>query len=352
MATTKHKSKDGSVENLTGPEKAAVFLLTLGSDFAAQVFARLNEDEIKSVGRQMSKVDHVDKNDVAALLSEFKTDAGGSADLYLSGDGMLEKALKGAVQSEKAAEILDEIRSDWKLTLFQKARKLDPKVFVNFLRNEHPQTIALVLSVLNHTQAADKDAADKILSELKDDVQVEVVMRMAELDKVSPEILVDLDRVLQEELLAVEGMEGQRLGGVESVAEILNCVDRAMEANVLEGVEEQRESLADEIRRLMFVFEDLYEVDDRGIMAILKEVSTDDLKLALRSASDELKEKVFKNMSSRAVDMLTEDMEIMGPVRVRDVETAQQMILKVAKRLEQEGKIQLMTGGGSEDEYV
>ena len=346
MATTKHKSKDGSVENLTGPEKAAVFLLTLGSDFAAQVFARLNEDEIKSVGRQMSKVDHVDKNDVAALLSEFKTDAGGSADLYLSGDGMLEKALKGAVQSEKAAEILDEIRSDWKLTLFQKARKLDPKVFVNFLRNEHPQTIALVLSVLNHTQAAE------ILSELKDDVQVEVVMRMAELDKVSPEILVDLDRVLQEELLAVEGMEGQRLGGVESVAEILNCVDRAMEANGLEGVEEQRESLADEIRRLMFVFEDLYEVDDRGIMAILKEVSTDDLKLALRSASDELKEKVFKNMSSRAVDMLTEDMEIMGPVRVRDVETAQQMILKVAKRLEQEGKIQLMTGGGSEDEYV
>jgi len=175
---------------------------------------------------------------------------------------------------------------------------------------------------------------------------------MSELDKVSPEILVDVDRVLQEELLSMEGLEGQRLGGVETVAEILNNVDRAMEASILEGVEEQRESLADEIRKLMFVFEDLYEVDDRGIMAILKEVSTDDLKLALKTASEDLREKIFKNMSSRAVEMLKEDMEIMGPVRVRDVEASQQMIIKVAKRLEQEGKIQLMIGGGSEDEYV
>ena len=342
----KHKGKDGSVENLSGPEKAAIFLLTLGADFTAEVFARLAEDEIKAVGRQMSKVDHVDKDDVAALLREFKTESGGSSDLYLSGDGMLEKALKSSLKAEKAHEILDEIRSDWKLTLFQKARKLDSKVFVNFLRNEHPQTIALVLSVLNNTQAAE------ILSELKEDTQVEVIMRMSELDKVSPEILVDVDRVLQEELLSMEGLEGQRLGGVETVAEILNNVDRAMEASILEGVEEQRESLADEIRKLMFVFEDLYEVDDRGIMAILKEVSTDDLKLALKTASEDLREKIFKNMSSRAVEMLKEDMEIMGPVRVRDVEASQQMIIKVAKRLEQEGKIQLMIGGGSEDEYV
>jgi flagellar motor switch protein FliG len=169
---------------------------------------------------------------------------------------------------------------------------------------------------------------------------------------VSPEILVDIDRVLQEELLSVEGMEGQRLGGVESVAEILNNADRALEAQVLEGVEEQRESLAEEIRRLMFVFEDLINVDDRGIMSILKEVSTDDLKLALKTASDELKEKIFKNMSSRAVEMLKEDMEIMGPTRLKDVEAAQQAIIKVAKRLEQEGKVQLMAGGGGEDEFV
>ncbi len=174
---------------------------------------------------------------------------------------------------------------------------------------------------------------------------------MAELDKVSPEILVEIDRVLQEELIAMEGMEGQRLGGVEMVAEILNNADRALESAVLEGIEEQQEELAEEIRRLMFVFEDLINVDDRGIMAILKEVSTDDLKLALRTASDELKEKIFKNMSSRAVEMLKEDMEIMGPVRVKDVENAQQAIIKIAKRLEQEGKIQLM-GAGGEDEFV
>ncbi len=338
------KKKEGSASNLTGPEKAAIFMLTLGEDFTAQVFKRLEEDEIKLVGRQMAKIDHVDKDDMAALLNEFKSDAG-SDDLYLSGNDLLEQALKRALNTDKASAILEEIRSDWKLTLFQKARKLEPKVLTNFLRNEHPQTIALVMAVLDPAQAA------AVLAELKEEVQVEVVMRMAELDKVSPEILVDVDRVLQDELLSVEGMEGQRLGGVESVAEILNNADRALEAMVLEGVEEQRENLADEIRRLMFVFEDLNGVDDRGIMAILKEVSTDDLKLALRTASESLKGKVFKNMSSRAVEMLQEDMEIMGPVRVKDVEASQQAILKIAKRLEQEGKIQLMQGGG-EDEYV
>ena len=338
------KKKEGSATNLTGPEKAAIFMLTLGEDFSSQVFKRLEEEEIKIVGRQMAKVDHVDKDDVAALLAEFKTDVG-SEDLYLSGNDLLEQALKRALNTDKATTILEEIRSDWKLTLFQKARKLEPKVLTNFLRNEHPQTIALVMAVLDPSQAA------AVLAELKEDVQVEVVMRMSELDKVSPEILVDVDRVLQDELLSVEGMEGQRLGGVESVAEILNNADRALEAMVLEGVEEQRENLADEIRRLMFVFEDLLSLDDRGIMTILKEVSTDDLKLALRTSSSDLQEKIFKNMSSRAVEMLQEDMEIMGPVRVKDVEGAQQAILKIAKRLEQEGKIQLMQGGG-DDEYV
>jgi flagellar motor switch protein FliG len=336
--------KDGGVDNLTGPEKAAIFMLTVGEDFASQVFQRLDPDEIKLVGRQMARVDKVDKEDMTALLDEFKSDTG-EADIFLSGNELLEAALKRALSTDKASEILEEIRSDWKLTLFQKARKLEPKVLVNFLRNEHPQTVALVLSVLEPTQSA------MILAEFPEESQVEVVMRMAELDKVSPEILVDVDRVLQDELLSVEGMEGQRLGGVDAVAEILNNADRALEASVLEGVEEQRETLADEIRRLMFVFEDMMGVDDRGIQAILKEVSTDDLKIALKIASEELQNKVFSSMSSRAVDMLKEDMEIMGPTRVKDVEAAQQSIIKIAKRLEQEGKIQLMQGTG-EDEFV
>lgn len=339
----KKKGKDALIDNLSGPEKAAVFLLTLGEDFTSKVFKRLDEEELKVVGRQMAKMDHVDQEDITALLNEFKGDSGES-DLFLSGDSMLENALKTALNNDKASAIMEEIRSDWKLTLFQKARKLEPKVLVNFLRNEHPQTVALVLAVLEHSQAA------SVLSELKEDTQVEVVMRMSELDKVSPEILVDVDRVLQEELLSVEGMEGQKLGGVEAVAEILNNADRALEASILEGVEEQRESLAEEIRKLMFVFEDLVNVDDRGIMAVLKEVSTDDLKLALRTASEELKDLIFRNMSSRAVEMFKEDMEIMGPVRLRDVEAAQQPIIKIAKRLEQEGKIQLVSGG--DDEYV
>ena len=339
------KPEKKSGESLTGPEKAAVFLLTVGEDFAAQVFQRLDPEDIKQVGRQMARIDKVDKEDLTALVNEFKADTG-DTDIFLSGNEMLEGALKRALSSDKASEILEEIRSDWKLTLFQKARKLEPKVLVNFLRNEHPQTVALVLSVLEPTQSA------QILMEFSEEVQVEVMMRMAELDKVSPEILVDVDRVLQDELLSVEGMEGQRLGGVEAVAEILNNADRGLEASILEGIEEQRENLADEIRRLMFVFEDLMSVDDRGIQAILKEVSTDDLKLALKLASEDLKTKIFGCMSSRAVEMLKEDMEIMGPTRVKDVEAAQQSIIKIAKRLEQEGKIQLMSGGGGEDEFV
>ena len=336
--------KEASLSSdLSGPEKAAIFLLTLGDEFSAKVFQRLEESEIKNVGRQMAKMDHVDNEDISILLAEFSMDEG-SADLFLSGDDMLESALKKALMSDKANEILDDIRSDWRLTLFQKARKLEPPVLVNFLRNEHPQTIALVLAVLDQAQSA------AVLGELKEEQRIEVVMRMSELDKVSPEILVDIDRVLQEELLSVEGMEGQRLGGVEAVAEILNNADRALEASLLEGIEEQREELADEIRKLMFVFEDLIDVDDRGIMAILKEVSTDDLKLALKTSSEPLQDKVFNNMSQRAVEMLKEDMEIMGPTRIKDVEAAQQAILKIAKRLEQEGKVQL-TGGG-DDEFV
>lgn len=338
-------AEQGNPDSLTGPEKAAVFLLMLGEDYASDVFKRLDDEEIRSVGRQMAKIDRVDKDDVAALLAEFQGDAGGD-EIFLSGDDMLESALRRALTGEKAGEILDDIRSDWRLTLFQKARKLEPKILVNFLRNEHPQTISLVLSVLESTQAA------IILADLKEETQVEVVMRMAELDKVSPDVLVEVDRVLQDELLSVEGMEGQRLGGVEAVAEILNNADRALEAQVLEGVEEQRESLAEEIRRLMFVFEDLMTVDDRGIMSILKEVSTDDLKLALKTASEDLQDKVFGNMSQRAVEMLKEDMEIMGPTRLKDVEGAQQAIIKIAKRLEQEGKVQLSAGGGGEDEFV
>ncbi|HCC53965.1 MAG TPA: flagellar motor switch protein FliG [Desulfobulbaceae bacterium] len=339
------KSEKKSGGALTGPEKAAVFMLTVGEDFAAKVFQRLDTDDIKHVGRQMARIDKVDKDDLNALLNEFKSDSGDS-DIFLSGNELLEGALRQAMPGEQANEILETIRSDWKLTLFQKARKLEPKILVNFLRNEHPQTVALVLSVLDPNQAA------QILLEFNEEVQVEVMMRMAELDKISPEILVDVDRVLQDELLSIEGMDGQRLGGVAAVAEILNNSDRGLEASILEGIEGQRETLADEIRRLMFVFEDLIGVEDRGIQAILKEVSTDDLKLALKLASDELKTKVFGSMSSRAVEMLKEDMEIMGPTRIKDVEAAQQSILKIAKRLEQEGKIQLTSSGGGEDEFV
>ena len=340
MASKKEQQVD-----LSGPEKAAIFLLTLGDDFAAKVFKRLDESEIKNVGRQMAKIDHVEKDDIASLLSAFRSDVGGD-DLFLSGDDMLESALKKGLNSDKANAILEDIHSDWRLTLFQKARKLEPQILVNFLRNEHPQTIALVLSVLEQSQAA------AILGELKEEQRVEVIMRMSELDKVSPEILVDIDRVLQEELLSVEGMEGQRLGGVEVVAEILNNADRSLEASIMEGIEEQREELADEIRRLMFVFEDLNLLDDRSTQKVLKEVETKDLAVAMKAASDDVKHKIFSNVSERVATMIREEIEFLGPMRLSEVEAAQQRIVESVRRLENDGEIVITGRGGGKDDII
>lgn len=337
-----------SEKHLSGPQKASILLLAMGEEFTAEVFKRLKEDEIKELARQMSKIEPVSGDIVENLVTEFQgfVSSGSIRGLTVDGSEFFKKAVNHAFKGEQAQTILEDIEQEWKLNFFQKIRKLDNRTVVNFIKSEHPQTIALVLAHLEQSQAAG------IIMDLPQNMQADILMRIAMLEKVSPDVIEEIDKAIQEELMVIGGTEGTHtIGGIQTAAEILNQTDRATEAAIMEQIEEQKQDLADEIRKLMFIFEDLLQVDDRSIMAILKEVSSDELKMALKTASEELKDKVFRNMSSRAAEMLKEDMEIAGPARLRDVELAQQAIIKVAKRLESEGKI-MLGGKGGEDVFV
>ncbi|MDO9463009.1 MAG: flagellar motor switch protein FliG, partial [Deltaproteobacteria bacterium] len=333
---------------LSGPQKASILLLAMGEEFTAEVFKRLKEDEIKELARQMSNVEPVSGDIVENLVTEFQgfVSSGSIRGLTVDGNEFFKKAVNHAFKGEQAQTILEDIEQEWKLNFFQKIRKLDNRTVVNFIKSEHPQTIALVLAHLEQSQAAG------IIMDLPQNMQADILMRIAMLEKVSPDVIEEIDKAIQEELMVIGGTEGTHtIGGIQTAAEILNQTDRATEAAIMEQIEEQKQDLADEIRKRMFIFEDLLQVDDRSIMAILKEVSSDELKMALKTASEELKDKVFRNMSSRASEMLKEDMEIAGPARLRDVELAQQAIIRVAKRLESEGKI-MLGGKGGEDIFV
>ena len=337
-----------ATEKLTGPQKAAMFLLSLGEELTAQIIKQMDEEEIKKLGNQISQVNYIAPKTMETIYFEFSSLFTMDQAMLLSpqgGNQFIKNVVTRAIPGEKGQEILEEIEEQGKWKLFQKIKKYDPKTLANFIRNEHPQTIAIILSHLESGQAA------AILTELPINLQTEVVYRVAELENVSPEIVEEIDQALQDEVAAVKSFEGQQIGGVRSVAEMLNQMDSALEGNILKGIEEFRQGLADEIRQLMFIFEDLINVDDRGIMAILKEVNNEELILAMKTASDEMKEKIFKNMSERAAQMMKEDLEVMGPVRLKDVEVAQQGIIKIAKKLEAEGKI-VLAGKGSEEALV
>ncbi len=337
-----------SQETVSGAQKAAILLFSLGEDMAAEIAKNLDEDELKKLGTSMSRVFSFAPEVFDSVFAEYHQLASTHTPMVMN-QGQRSQFIKNvfskAIRGEKAQALIDEISLKGKWNLFQKIRKLDARTLANLIRNEHPQTIAVVLAHLD----ADQSAA--ILDELPLRVQTDVLFRIAQLERVPPAVLQEIDQILQEEVSLVENVEGGKVGGIRSAAEILNQMNPSMENQVLQSLDEQQQGLADEIRRLMFVFEDLISVDDRSIMAILKEVESDTLKMALRTASDELKERIFKNMSERAAQMMKEDLEVMGPVRLRDVEAAQQAIIKIGKKLEAEGKA-ILTGKGKEDVLV
>jgi len=326
-------------DRLNGPQKAALFLYLLGEDVAS---------EIKKLGTSISKIPSISPKAVESLYSEFNQMASSTQPIQLGParrNQFMKTVFTKALQEEKAETILEKIQEEGNWNLFQKIRKLDSKTLANFIHGEHPQTIAVVLAHLESGQSA------AVLEEFPSPLQSEVLFRISQLENVPAGILEELDQTIQEEISHLENTEGGKMGGVRTVAEILNQMDSSVESQILQAMDEQKQGIADEIRRLMFVFEDLIQVDDRSMMAILKEVNSDTLKTALKTASEELKEKIFRNMSERAAQLLKEDLEVMGPVRLKDVEMAQQAIIKSAKKLESEGKI-VLSGKGKEEGFV
>jgi flagellar motor switch protein FliG len=345
----KEKTPDSATgEVLTGGQKAAVLLFSLGEDLAAEILRNLDESELKKLGTSMSRVLSLSPDVFESVFAEYYSLAASHGPMILNPTQrtqFIRNVFTKAVRGEKGQALIDEITLKGKWNLFQKIRKLDCKTLANLIRNEHPQTIAVVLAHLDAGHSAG------ILDELPLRVQTDVLYRIAQLERVPPAVLEEIDQVLQDEVSGVENAEGGKVGGIRSAAEILNQMNPSVENQVLQSLDEQQEGLADEIRRLMFVFEDLINVDDRSIMAILKEVEVETLKTALKTASEGLKERIFRNMSERASQMMKEDLEVMGPVRLRDVEAAQQTIIKIGKRMETEGKA-ILTGKGKEDVFV
>jgi len=312
---------------------------------ASTIVKRLDEEEIKKLGGSMAKIFSVPPKMLETVFAQFNELASSQLPIQIGhaeGTQFIKNVVSKAVEKGKAQTILEEIQEEGKWNLFQKIRRLDSKTVANFIRGEHPQTIAIILTHLDTGQAA------AILEELPEALQTDVVYRIAELENIPPGIVEEIDQTLDEEIATIKGFEGQQRGGVRLVAEILNQMDSAAENTILKGIEEQKQTLAEDIRRLMFVFEDLIQVDDKSIMAILKEVNNEILMPAMKTASDELKERIFKNMSERAVQMMKEDLEVMAPIRLKDVESAQQAILRIAKKLESDGKIVLMSKGKEE----
>lgn len=327
------------VNSLTGPQKAATFLLIMGQEYTAQVFKNLAEDEIRKLASHMSEIKYVPPEVTRHVMEEFVQSLESHDQLMVEGQTFLKTMMNGSLGKEKANAIYKALEKDKKDIPFSYLEEIDTVALVGLIKGEHPQTIALILAHLRSERAAE------VLNGLPKEIQGDVGMRIAEIKRIPMEIIDEVDETLQKELAGRGDSTSTRaIGGVSALADILNEVDRETEEVVLSSIEEQREDMAEEIRQLMFVFEDLIKVDDRGMREVLKQVETQQLSLALKTASDEMKEKIFGNLSERAAGMLREDMEVMGPVRLTEVEKAQQMVIRVARDLEAEGKIVLAKG--------
>jgi flagellar motor switch protein FliG len=331
--------------SIKGAAKAAILLISLDKDTSAAILRQLDQDTIEALTREIAQMGTIDAKIRSAIVEEFYNLA--LAHQYVEAGGLLyaRGLLERALSPDQAIRILKSIEHQVYRQPFSFLAKTDVENLTTFIQDEHPQTIALVLSHLPATRAAE------VLANLPTSKQLEVVTRVANMDNTSPEIVKEVEKGLEMRLSGLMEQTFQKCGGVESVAAILNLADRGTEKSILEALEVEDPDLVDQIRRLMFVFEDILLVNDKGIQSVLKEIENEDLALALKTATPELKEKIFRNMSERASQMIKEDMEFMGPVRISDVEGAQQRIVDVVRRLEDAGEI-IVSGRGGEKEMI
>ena len=339
MVTAKKPSELG------GMTKAAVLLVSMSQDMAAKILSSLDKDSIEAVSTAIATLGEIAAEDRTAIVEEFYQMI--KARQYVEQGGLeyARQLLEQSLSAEEADEILKAVEQSIRSTPFSFLKKAESSNLLTFIQDEHPQTIALVLAHLDSKQGAE------VLAGLPANKQLDVVRRIAAMEHTNPDIVKELEKGLESRLAAIVVQKYEKTGGVEAVAEMLNLADRATEKTILESLEEEDPDLVESIRRLMFVFEDIILVNDKGIQQVLKEIDNEVLALALKTASDELKDKIFRNMSERAATLIKEDMEYMGPVRLSDVEAAQQKIVDVVRRLEEAGEV-IIQGRGAEGEIV
>ena len=329
-------------KDMSGKQKAANFLIFMGPEKSARLFQHMNEEEIEQLTLEIANVREVSTDRIDDIFREFFEMCLAKQFIGQGGIEYARTVLEKAYGAEKTVEIIGRISASLQVRPFDFIRKIEPTQILNFIQSEHPQTIALILAYL------EPEKASMILSALPPERQAEVAKRIAIMDTTSPEVIKEVERILERKLSSLAPQEVAEAGGINAVVEIINRVDRSTEKTIMEALEVQDPELAEEIKKLMFEFEDIVVIDDRSVQRVLREVESQDLALALKGASNEVSQKIFLNMSSRASEMLKEDIEFMGPVRLRDVEEAQQRIVNIIRRLEDAGEIVVARGGGDE----
>jgi flagellar motor switch protein FliG len=330
------------LHELSSKEKAAVLLISLGPDASANIYKHLTEEEIERLTLEITNVRKVDSTVKEDIINEFHQIALAQDYLTQGGISYAKTVLEKALGADEAMNIISRLTSTLQVKPFDFARKADPRQILNFIQNEHPQTIALILSYLDSTQSA------QILSELPQELQIEVARRIATMDRTSPEIITEVEQILEKKLSTTVTQDYTQAGGIEAIVEVLNGVDRGTERTILDALEIHDPELADEIKKRMFIFEDIVTLDSRSIQRVVREVENEDMLLALKTASEEVKNILFQNMSNRMVETFKEEMEYLGPVRIKDVEEAQQRIVSIIRRLEEAGEVVIARGGGDD----
>lgn len=331
-----------NTQDYTGIQKAAILLIALGPERSADIFKHLKEDEIEELTLEIANTRSVSPQVKEDVLNEFYQICLAQQYIAEGGIGYAKELLDKALGEDRAKEVITKLTASLQVRPFEFVRKTDPSQLSNFIQDEHPQTIAMILSYLTSAQAA------LVIGALPPEKQADVAKRIAMMDRTSPDVIKEVERVLEKKLSSLVNQDYTIVGGVDAIVNILNTVDRTTEKHIMESLEIEEPELADEIRKKMFVFEDILLLDDRAIQRVLRDVDNADLGVALKAANEEVQNVIFKNLSKRLAAMIKEDMEFMGPVRMKDVEEAQQKVVSVIRKLEDSGEIVISRGGGDE----
>ena len=329
-------------EKLTGLQKSAVLLIALGPERSANIFKHLKEEEIEELTLEIANTRSITPLMKEEVVDEFYQVCLAQQYIAEGGISYAKELLEKALGPEKAMDVIGKLTASLQVKPFEFVRKTEPSQLLNFIQDEHPQTIALVISYMSPLQAS------SIVSALPQEKQADVAKRVALMDRTSPDVIKDVEKILETKLASLVNQDYTIIGGVDQVVEILNAVDRGTEKHIMETLEIEEPELADEIRKKMFVFEDILLLDDRAIQRVLRDVDNNDLALALKGGNEQVQNAIFNNLSKRLATMIKEDMEFMGPVRMKDVEEAQQKIVNIIRKLEDSAEIVISRGGGDE----